>query len=259
MARQENYPIRAVERSYSIVEFLQRRERAGLSEIAEALEMNKSTAFNHLKTLEEREVVSADEGTYRLGLRFFQIGTSVREAKDIFRKSKAEIESLAEETGEQVNLTVEENGRGWILYQRNGQQAIKTDLNVGSSFPMHCTAAGKVMLAEMDRQRARHLLEQRGMAARTKFTITDPDELLASFEGRERGQCVLEIQERVRGVASVAAPIIRTDETGALTVQGAVSLCGPYSRLNDDEAYRHSIEKQVSDTAHILGINLSYQ
>lgn len=49
--------VTSVERALDIVEHLKTLEKAGVTELAESVEMPESTVYNYLRTLEKREYI----------------------------------------------------------------------------------------------------------------------------------------------------------------------------------------------------------
>jgi IclR family acetate operon transcriptional repressor len=91
---------------------------------------------------------------------------------------------------------------------------------------------GKELLAQMPPERARRLLVQGGMPARTDRTVTDPDELLAQLPVIATQGYALDDGEQEAGVRCVAVPV-----PGGLAA-GAISVSGPAGRLGLDAVPR---------------------
>ena len=65
----DRHTIASVTRALDIVEALWTLEGAGVTELADYLDMSKSTVHSHLATLDRKGYAVAEEGIYRLGLR----------------------------------------------------------------------------------------------------------------------------------------------------------------------------------------------
>jgi len=101
-------PVKSIEAMFTIVEALKQLDGAGVTELADHLELPKSTIHNYLATLEQEEYVVKEGTTYRVGLRFLDLGAYARDQVEMFEVAKPELEHLASETGELANLLVEE-------------------------------------------------------------------------------------------------------------------------------------------------------
>ncbi len=246
-------PVGATDKTLRILEELKRRNGAGITELADALEMSKGTVHNHLSTLQEHEYVVKEESTYRLGLRFLEMGEYTRQQTKLLEVAKSEIDELAMETGEIANLMIEEHGRGIYVYISKGDEAINLDTHVGTRQYLHTSAVGKSILSKMDEERFDQVIERHGLPAETPNTVTSEETLLQELdEIRERG-VAFDGEERAEGIRCVAAPI--TDNNDNLL--GGVSVSAPATRLKGDRL-RQEMPEKVQHVATVIGINAFY-
>lgn len=252
MGEAKDTTVRASETTFRVLEALMRLDGAGVTELATELGIPRSTTYNHLSTLLANEYVVREGDTYRLGLRFLDLGEYTRNQRRIYNVARPEIERLAEETGELANLLIEEHGYGVYLYRAEGERAVGLDTYAGKRVHLHCTSLGKVILAHMgDRQD--EIIAQRGLPARTDRTITDRDALEESLASiRERGYAA-DDGERLSGLRCVAAPIL--DEAGEAV--GAVSVSAPRSRMRG-QRFETEIPEQVMSAANVIELDLTY-
>lgn len=242
----------ATETSLRIIDALRTLDGAGVTDLAEHLELPKSTVHNHLQTLRRNEYVTKQGSEYAVGLRFLQLGEHARDRRPIATIAPPEIDKLAEETREMANLLVEEHGRGVFLYRAKGADAVHMDTHAGKRVPLHTTGFGKAILAHLPDERVERVLDRHGLPAVTPSTITDRGRLLEELETiRERGYAY-DDEERLEGLRCVAAPVIVDDD-----VLGAVSVSGPRSRIRGDW-YREELPSLVMSTANVIEINSTY-
>jgi DNA-binding IclR family transcriptional regulator len=67
---QTNHPVRTVDRTLEILEIIRELDGAGVSEIADRVQVGKSAVHNHLNTLAQREYVVKEGDEYHIGLAF---------------------------------------------------------------------------------------------------------------------------------------------------------------------------------------------
>jgi DNA-binding IclR family transcriptional regulator len=237
--------VKATERSLAIVEALQRLNGARVTELAEELEISKSTVFNHLATLQNRGYVVMEGDEYHLGLRFSNLGQYARNRKQSYVWARELADYLESKTNLESAVVVEENGIGMYLKSETGEM---TDPNiypqVGGQVYLHATAVGTAILSELPREDVEWIAERWGLQAQTANTITDLETLFDELERvRKRGYAVNE-GENSEGVRAVGVPIFEPNATGALL--GAVSVSGPKYRMSGEWLEEELPEKVLS-------------
>ena len=256
MTRMENTDgirVGATKTTFEIIHALKNLDGAGVSEVARHLDKPKTTVFDHLKTLEELNYVTADEDGYRIGARFLDLGGYARDRMKIFQVAQPQVDELAAKTDEHANLMIEEHGLGIFLYTAEGENTVKLDTYSGRHVHLQTTALGKAILAHTPRERVEEILDQHGMPQITEWTITDRDTLFEELaEIREQGYAT-DTEERVKGMWCVAAPI--TDSEG--TPVGAVSVSAPKNQVQG-ERFREELPSVVQGTANIIEVNFTY-
>lgn len=244
--------IQAVERAFEITTYLHKNGPSTVTEVTEALDYSSSTAHIHLKTLKKVGYVVQNDARYELGLRFLRNGIAVRNRRKLYHVAKAEIDKLAEETGEAVGLGVEENGQRVSIYNAKGKNAISDKAPIGEFTNMHWTALGKVLLAHRSPEYVRSVMDRYGMPTATENTITDVETLLDALEQvRERGYAI-ENEERKEKIRSVALPIRVNERT-----IGAISITGPMTRLTD-EYIESELVKKLRTSADVIEVKHLY-
>lgn len=241
--------IKSVDASLDIVMRLTRDGPMTITELAEELDRSPSNVLAHLRTLQERGFAVEEDGKYRPGLRYYEIGNKTKQDYPLYTHGTEPADDLAAETGEYVWLMVEEQGWGYYLYKAGGANAIESGAyTMGSRWHLNSTASGKVVLAHMDEQRVDDVLDTHGLKSMTPNTITDREELKAELaEIREAGYA-RDREESAVGIRGVAAPIQGLDG-----VIGTVSISGPASRI-EGEYFETVLPRSVQETADIIRI-----
>lgn len=231
MARDPTHrPVETVETAFDLIDVLKRTDGAGITELADELDLAKSTVHRHVKTLESRGLLVREGDGYRISTWFLDYGIHVRNRHRLFDVVRPKADDLAAETDEKVWCVIEEHGVGVHIYGARGRNSVRTHARIGKRTPLHQFAAGKAILAHLPSPRIEEIIDDHGLPGRTPETITDRDELRDSLERiRERGYA-FNREESVGGVNAVGAPI--RDESG--TGIGAISVAGPANRLRDE-------------------------
>lgn len=246
--------IGAVRTTLAIVETLYERDGARLEAVADAVDVSKSSAHRHLATLEHENYVVREGDEYVLSLQFLELGDYVGNRKPVFRLAEPKVEEIAEATEERAQFVVEEHGYVRYVHRATGEGAVKTTSGVGKRVRMHAVAAGKAILAELPEERARAIVDRRGLPAFTPNTITDEDRLFEELAAvRERGVAFGD-EEIVEGLRAVGVPVTGADER----VIGALTVAGPTHRMKGD-AWTETIPDLLLGAANELELKIEYE
>lgn len=247
--------LKTVATAARVLTALKEMDGARVTRLADRLDVSKSTAYIHLRTLEESGFVVKRGNRYELALRFLSFGEFVRDGNALYRHGKPEVDELAAETDQYTHLVAEENGRAVNLYQ------VKGDTSVGGRYQtaklherdhLHYTASGKAILAGLTDERVREIVDAHGLPARTENTITDAEALFDQLESiRERGFAYND-EEEIEGFRAVGAPVRSADGE----VLGSLSVSGPTS-IVAGERFRETLPEQVVQSANIVEVNIN--
>lgn len=233
-----------------------RKEGLTLTELSLATGLPESTVYRLLATLEgEGFVERSSDGSarFQIGLEIFRLGSTVLDRLGIGQHVLAYLEELAALTGETVNLGALQEFRVLYLQKVESQHPLRASLIVGATVPAHCSANGKMLLAQLDATRLDALLATHPLVPRGPRTILDPDALRAELRRiRERGYAVddLEFADDIR---AVSAPILNhAGETVA-----AVAVAGPATRLT--LARIDEVAPKVVETGRRISERLGYR
>lgn len=242
--------VQSVGTAMEVIEFLEEQEGAGVTEIADHLDLTKGTVHTQLATLRERGFVAQQDEEYHLGLRFLELGENAKKRLNVPDVAKRELDKLAEETDTRTQLVVEENGMAICVYLARGPNAILPPTDVGYREYLHCIASGKALMAHLPEERIDSIVSKHGLPARTESTITDPEALFEALaEVRERGYA-LNDEEKLRGLRAVGSPIIGQDGSPL----GAISISDT-ARNMPDERFREAVPDRIMSAANIIEVN----
>lgn len=221
-------PVKATTTSSRILDTLMHLEEATVTVVAEETGLSKSSAHNHLETLEHLGYVVKEGRDYRISLRFLEIGHRTRKQYPIFEPGKREVDRLASASGLVAGLMVLERDDGICLYNVSGQKVDSAPVAAGDVMPLHCTAPGKAILASLPQERLDELLDSKALSAFTEQTLTTRQTVVQDLEtAQSRGLAVdrEEWQTDLRGIASI---INGPDGT----VSGAVYVLSPTESMS---------------------------
>ena len=106
---------------------------------------------------------------------------------------------------------------------RQGQYAVDEGIGVGTRRPIHCTAAGKALLARLPVAEQRELIAKLRLARSTPKTIVTKTALRAELEGiAAEGGVAVEDEECLAGRLAIAAVVVDAEGRSIAAVELAV-------------------------------------
>jgi DNA-binding IclR family transcriptional regulator len=220
--------VQSVDRALTILEILARSGESGVTEIAAALAVHKSTAFRLVTTLEQHGLVEQVEGRgkYRLGVGLLRLAGATSARLDVVQEARPLCKQLAAATGETVNLATLSGNSALYLDQVAGSSALQSHNWVGQHIPLHATSNGKVLMAWLEDKELSDLLGR--LPAYTGQTVTNKAALRKQLaQVREDGYAVA-VDELEVGLTAIAAPVHNAHGD----VICSISVSGPTFRLH---------------------------
>ena len=203
-----------------------------LTDLAQEVGINKTTAYRLLTALESEGLVSRDPGSnvYRLGFGIVSMGGLALRSNEMRSVSHPELEALASATQETASLEVLSGSETLILDEVIGKHVMSGAQSIGTRWPAYATSTGKAILASMPADEIKKRVPEQ-LPALTPKTITSLDILIQDLDRtRARGYAVAN-EELELGLVAVAAVLKNYDgETVA-----AISLSGPTMRLTPEQ------------------------
>ncbi len=206
----------------------------GIFEMAKLLGKKASTVHRTVTVLKSRGYIEQEltRGKYHLGLKAFELGCVYQNQSNAMKEATQLLERLSRETNETSNLAVLDQGLKEIAYiaKIDSPQVLKTDIRIGTKLYAHCTALGKVLLANLDPPLVRKLFPpHRKLPTYTPNSIASTDALCKQLaEIREAGYA-LDKEEFRKEVVCVAMPF--RDRGGK--VVAAISVTAPAYRCSN--------------------------
>ena len=235
---------------FNRAEELQERERAGVTELADAVGKAKSGVHAQFKILEANELVVNEGTTYGLSLRFLDMAESVKAQFGNYDVIASEIDALAAKTGEVVQFGAEEHGWLVYLYKSKGDAGVETASSIGKREHLHSTSLGKAILSTYAEEEVKQIIVRRGLPEKTENTITTRAELFEELgQTQDRGYA-FDDEENISGLRCISVPVFQDEEN----VFSAVSVSGPSRRMTQERVEKELVDA-VSKSANVIEIN----
>lgn len=251
-----NYHVETLARGLSILSaFSEEKPALSLTDISQHLQLNKTTVFRLLSTLESLGYLQRDEQTklYRPALEVLRLGFVVLSDLEVREVAGPYLQALVDEVGETVNLAVLDNQEVVYIERVGSKRMLNVYRPIGSRLPAYCTSTGKSLLAFLPQEQLEAILAAATWVAHTETTITTPEALKENLAlVRQRGFADSN-GEMIPELRAVAAPIRRND--------GQVVACVNISVPSHRVTYQELIDKlgpRVVSTGQRISEALGY-
>jgi IclR family transcriptional regulator, acetate operon repressor len=219
--------VQSVERAFSIIGCLA-SGTTGVSEIAERVDLPKSTVSRLLVTLVEIGVVeqTGPGGGYRLGSYLYELAGNANPVPSLLAHARPHLVELVGSVGESAGLSILDGHDVLYLDQVNATGNIQVRDWTNERVKAHVVSSGLVLLAFGAPETVDDLLTE-PLTAMTPRSITDPVLLRERLATIRHSGFAWVVDELSEGLSSVAAPVL--DSTGRAVA--AVHVHGPSFRF----------------------------
>ena len=207
-----------------------------LHQIARALEIPKSSAFNLVHTLLGKRYISLDEATgrYTLSLRMLEIGSAA--VKDVSSQSVVHqyMQRVCAGCNETVHCAVPDGTDMVYVDKLEGNHSIRMTSRIGRRMPLYCTAMGRAVLACWPDEHIRELYRSYAFQKLTRKTVDSLEQLEAEIAKVRLQGYASEYEESNENVCCFAVAI--RDRMGKPVYAISVSL--PLFRAGEEKTSR---------------------
>src|SRR6266404_7671322 len=253
---QSPYKVQVLDRALALLDALaDERDGVSLAELSARLRLHKSTTHRLVMVLERHRLVNrrTETGRYALGLKLFELGSRAVANTDLREHARPALQRVLYETDETVHFCVLDDGEVLYVDKMEPQRSVRMASSVGRRAPVHCTAVGKAMLAELPASEVEQIVRRHGMRRITRHTVTTPAELTAELRAiRTRGYAI-DDEENEEGVRCVGAAIV--DSAGRPVA--AISVSGPSFRITKEKV--SVVARSVKTAARAVSAQLGHR
>jgi IclR family acetate operon transcriptional repressor len=246
--------IQSLDRGLTILQVVATsKQPVTLGELAELLQVDRSSAFRLAQTLRRRGFLSTPAGRkdYILGSSMWTLSRQYDWSNMLVRVAHQELKALANGLNETAHLAIREGKNALFIDSVHARHVIVVAGQTGELVPLYSTAHGKALLADADERELKGIFGAGQLQKFTKTTIkTLPALAKECLTIRQRGYAVDEA-EYMEGMRCVASPI----RLGDGTVVGSIGISAPSSRFLKEHYPAHS--KRVIQCATKIGELLS--
>ncbi len=233
-----------------LAHFTPEKSEASLTDLAEVLDCDASTASRFAYTLEELGYLERDEQTklYQVSPKIFALTVSLSGPRNIRKVSLPFMEALRDTTGETVVLGVRDGAEIVVIEVVETKHSLVPRGWIGGRVPVYCSALGKASLMNLSESQLKNLMGAVNLVPYTENTIVNKIDLWKDLEKTRARGWSLNNQENTKGVVSIGAPIY---SGGWDTPSGALCIDVPTVRIPNDE-YLAELAAEVMKTAEAI-------
>jgi len=248
------YEVQAVTKAAAILGAFKTSVTLSQTELASAVRLPKATVYRLASTLIQAGLLVRDANdNYRLGSELVALARQVLN-RGIPSVARPHMVELSKRFGHSVNLGVRSNFEVLFIDVIESRQNFRTTSVVGAREPLHATASGKAILAELPASDLDNYVSVYGLSALTPYTITSRARLDQELQQiRERGYA-FDAGECVLGAHCVGAVVHAGSDIGGVVSITATSGLLP---VEDFDVIGRDIRKAADKISVELGTEAS--
>jgi len=224
-------------RLFALLEVIAAQQRLfSLQSLVEDTGLPKPTLHRMLQQLEGAGLVQreSDGRHYATGMRLRRLAETLLLNNTFHGARHRVLRALVDEIGESCNITALAGAEVVYLDRVETAAPLRFYLQAGSRVPAHCSASGKVFLAQMPPAQRERLLAHAPLERCTGHTLTTMKALEAELQNVKRQGYALDREEFLPGLVCVAVPVPAASGRSAL----CVALQAPTMRLPLERALK---------------------
>lgn len=226
------YRVQVLDRTIAVLQAVADSETdLPAADIARQLRLHKSTVHRLLAVLESyRLIKKGPKGAYGLGTRLIELGECAIARLKLSEYAEPHLRNLANETGEGAHVTILNGTELLSIAHVEGRWNLHSLARTGLRSQIHCTAAGKAVLAFLTKEACDDLIARLPLKRNTRRTIVKVSAMkMELMRVRQLGYAV-DDEEFEEGLRCVSAPIF--DHRGH--VVASLSMAAPVFRLRKE-------------------------
>lgn len=224
-----------------------------IKELAEALDLNKSSLHHHIKTLTKFGYLQQDPDSrkYDIGLNLVRVGQAYLQRLDVRERGHLFLEQLSKKLNETVHMLVLDHNEAVYVDKvdvNHQPGALQCSSFIGLRTDVYSTASGKVLLSNLERGSLNDILKNIHLHSITPHTLTDITELEKELIlTKERGYG-LDLQEHALGLQCIAVPVLNLHSQCV----AAISVSTPIATIS-----RKMLESEMLEKLEETGMKIS--
>ncbi len=200
----------------------------GIADMSAELELGRSTTHRYATTLVTLGYLEQGPSRkYQLSSRVSDFGLSPLDSMIVRRVAREHLRELRARTGRTASLGILGGTEVAYIDRRQGsgqgQYTVDAGIGLGTRLPVHCTAAGKALLACLPEAEQREMIGKLRLTKRGPKSTTTKTALRAELNRiADEGGLVMEDEELLAGRRAIAAVVVDGEGAAVAAVELAV-------------------------------------
>ncbi|MGH3304336.1 MAG: IclR family transcriptional regulator [Streptosporangiaceae bacterium] len=226
------YRLHSVDHALQLLLLFRSKPSLRVSEVADHLNVARSTAHRLLSMLVHRQFAEQDPvtKTYSPGPRLVEIGLAAVGALDLRARLRPFLLDVAAATGETVSLLVLEHDMVHFVDSIESQRTVRVSSRLDARMPAHSTSAGKAILAALTTDEVLAIYPAERLVTLTDQTTMTRSRLLDELALVRATGFATNFEESEIGLGAVGMAVLDTDRRPV----AAFTVAGPMQRMNGD-------------------------
>jgi IclR family KDG regulon transcriptional repressor len=199
----------ALDKCFALLGLLAQSDQSlSISEISRKLNLNKSTVFNIVHTLEALDVLEhGRDGKFNFGTYLYRLGNDSGRRADLIRTVRPYLNEIATNSCFSAFLGIRSGLKAVIVDKVEAAVDIKVSSEVGMRLPLLAGASGKALLSQLSDSHIDQILAAQKLKKYTSLTTVDKNEYRAAIlRVRDEG-IALDMGEYIEGIVAAAIPM----------------------------------------------------
>ena len=226
------YRLSSVDHALELLLLFRTKPALRVSEVADQLDVARSTAHRLLGMLVHRQFAVQDPATraYRPGPRLMEIGLAAIGALDVRARMRPYLSEIAARTGETVSLLVLEGDQVHFIDSIESQRVVRVGSRFDARMPAHATSAGKAMLAVLTADELFAIYPNEKLVTVTECTLATRTQLLATLDLVRGAGFAVNFGESETGLGAIGMAVLDADDRPA----AGLTVAGPMQRMTQE-------------------------
>src|SRR6218665_459915 len=209
--------------------------RYSLQGLVQETGLPKPTLHRMLQQLESTGLLQREGNGrhYGIGTRLRRLAENLLLNDSLHGARHMVLRQLVQEIGESCNLTALSGSEVVYLDRVETAAPLRFYLHPGSRVPVHCSASGKIFLAQMSLAQRRRLLSNAPLEPYTPKTLTDPEALEKEMRRVRKNGFAIDNEEFLPGLLCIAA-LVPSGDGGPSNL--CIAVQAPVMRLDATKA-----------------------